>query len=206
MSLRAHACACALLFALFTARAAHAQENNKFAIGVSFSDRAVSNSIARGSQGPGITWRIGHDTGGWGWQYGFSWFSADLDEKSNGQKSSLGEVRVRPVMAGYGYTWVVGRFALTGDLIGGYAFTKVTTTPLGDVNLQQLKAGATGVRDRGAPVIKPELSCWIDLNRRFGVSLNAGYIVARPRVFVGTNDAFRADTLSMTTGLVVRLF
>ena len=69
-----------------------------------------------------------------------------------------------------------------------------------------MNANATGLRDRGALAVKPEVSSWIDLNRRLGVSINAGYIVTRPRIFEGTDDRFRADTLSIMTGLVVRIF
>ena len=195
-------CLVAALLVGWPSGRAEAQEGNRFAIGIAFNEKAVSNSIARGNDGLAVTWRLSHDRPGWGWHYGFGWFAADLEDldapRPTGQHVLIGEVRVRPLMAGYGYTWVVGPVAIAATTIGGVAITSVN--PVNEESPIDRRRGAT-------PVVKPEINCWIDWGRKFGLNINAGYIVARP-VVASSGDAkrFRADTFSVAAGLVYKLF
>jgi len=197
----------ALLFLI--ALPARAQEGNKFALGGSFTARATQDASARGGQGPGIKWRFRHDTTGWGWHWGLDWYALDVDQRLTGTKLNVGELKVRPFMGGYGYTRVVGPIALTADVIGGYAFTSfVMTTTARDTFAS---FGGGNVEFGGTPVVKPEIEMWMDLSRKVGLTINAGYMVARPRVTMPTiagdrTSRFPADSLEITFGTVYRIF
>src|SRR5438128_12386200 len=105
--------ALSLILVCATATAARAQSgNNHLALGVDFTKRVAEESSAHGGRGPGLTWRIGHTKTGWGPSYGFSWFATDVDQVVGGSTTQLGELRVRPFMGGYGYSYVVGRYAI----------------------------------------------------------------------------------------------
>src|SRR5207249_2215642 len=87
--------------------AATAQTNNRFAIGaeltVRTSDHASQEDAARGQFGPGLLWRFGNGRPGWGFHWGLNWYAVDIDRPIDGLMTELGELRLRPLMAGYGY-------------------------------------------------------------------------------------------------------
>jgi hypothetical protein len=189
-------------------RDAQAQEQNKFAIGVSWMQRAVEDAPGF-SKGLGIDWRIGHSKDGWGWHYGLGWYATDLNRDIGGRTVPFGELRVRPFMGGYGYTKLIGRkTSITGDVIGGLAFTSFNLSAAA-TNAYQGPGGGPGasVQIGAAPVVKPEVDVWYDLSRRVGVSVNAGYLVVRPRITIDSplgheSSRLRADAFTVTVGLV----
>src|ERR1044071_5859145 len=78
---------------------AAAQKQNRFALGVNFSKKIPGDHTdIHGSSNTGLTWRIEHTRTGWGWTYGFSWYSTDLDRPIGSERAELGELRIRPVM------------------------------------------------------------------------------------------------------------
>jgi hypothetical protein len=115
-------------------------------------------------------------------------------------------------MAGYGYTWVRGRAAITGDLVGGYSFNSLNLDPAA-VQEYSRRLGATGVdaEATNAFALKPEVQIWYDLNSRFGLKIDGGYLIARPSVVITSSlgedvHHIRADTFLITVGLVYSLF
>jgi hypothetical protein len=201
-----------LVVATGMSAAAFAQEGNRFALGGSYTKRGVPSSAAHGGQGPGLEWRFGHATEGWGWHYGLNWYATDVDHNIAGQKTSLGELRMRPFMAGYGYTHVMGPFALTVGGLAGYAFTAMDLSrDASDAYLNRLGVRSVDLRTSGAPVVKPEIGVWYDLSRKIGLTANIGYVVARPKITVTTPighdvERLRADAWSFTIGSVYRIF
>jgi hypothetical protein len=60
-------------------------------------------------------------------------------------------------------------------------------------------------------VLKPEIGVWYDLNRKFGLNVNAGYMIARPDVAMTTTAGTdqrtaRADQFSLKVGVVYSVF
>lgn len=192
--------------------AASAQEGNRFAVGGSFTHRGVDSSTAHGGRGPGIQWRIGHSSEGWGWQYGLNWYSLDIDRPIAGRVTPLGELRVRPFMGGYGYTHLMGPVAVTVDAIGGYALTRFDLqSEAATAYRESLGVRSVTVNMSNTPVVKPEVTVWVDLSRRIGLMANAGYIVARPLFTVSSSlgndvERYRADAMSVTIGAVYKIF
>jgi hypothetical protein len=107
---------------------AFAQIGNKLAVGATFSTQHAVNdsSVADGQHSLQFEWRIGHTRrSSWGWQLDlFNWFSADLRRDVGGTSMDLGELHVKPIMGGYGYTRLVNpRLAVTADFLAGYALS-----------------------------------------------------------------------------------
>ena len=59
---------------------------------------------------PGLLWRFGTSKGGWGFHWGLNWYAVKLERPIGGTAIELGELHVRPVMAGYGYTHLIRRY------------------------------------------------------------------------------------------------
>ena len=190
-----------------------AQTDSRLAIGGSLTMRAASSSETSGSVTAGFEWRLGYATPGWGWQNSiFSWFDSGVQGSIGSATVDLGNLRVRPIMAGYGYTWVRGRAAITADLVGGYSFNSFKLDPEAIQEYARAR-GATGIDAEGtnAFALKPEVQLWYDINSRFGLKLNGGYLIARPSVVITSSlgedvRPVRADTFLITAGLVYSLF
>jgi len=193
---------------LLSPTAAQAQEKNSFALGVNFTQRIASDDKTQASGGIGVSWRLGHSEEGWGFTYGLGWYGSDIERSIGGRNMYFGELKVRPIVAGYGYTHrFTRRMYLTGDLVGGMA---VATFEL-DSHAAEAMGSAAGSKTRVIPIIRPELKAWYDLNRRWGISVGAWYAIARPSVTLTTPVStetvhLRADTFSFSTGIVYRIF
>jgi hypothetical protein len=190
-----------------------AQEKNRFALGVNYTHRLANDEGAHGNGGVGIKWRLGHSEEGWGRQIGLGWFTSDIDRSVAGATLRFGELKVRPFVAGYGYTYSVNRrLHITGDLVGGLAFTSFELEGAADSALRAVRPGALDVDvTRVIPVLRPEVSLWYDVHPKFGVSVGAGYTFARPRLTITSSgsretERLRADTFAVSGGIVYRLF
>jgi len=188
---------------------ARAQVDNRLAVGMSVTTRLSGSAGAGGSSDVGFEMRIGHEHDGWGVQTSFfNWFDTSVREPIGGRISDLGEIRMRPITVGYGYTRIRGRAAITTDVVGGYAFNSFHLDPIASADYLQ-RLGASVIRSEATNtfVVKPEVQVWYDLTNRFGLKLNAGYLIARPSVIITTTlgedrRPVRADTFLITFGVV----
>jgi hypothetical protein len=135
-----------------------------FALGAAVAtSRPTGDSLEeRWTVGP--LFRIGRGEG-LGVAVGFNWFRAGLGAES------AARVRVRPIMAGVGYTVRRDRLAVATSLVGGYAFNSLS---LADVTVP------------GAPVPvavdnsfawRPSVSVWHDLGERTALNVSLGYVL-----------------------------
>ena len=196
---------------------ARAQTKNRFAIGgdyvVGTSDHASHEDAARGRLGPGLLWRFGHGSPGLGFHWGLQWYAVDIDRPVGGRSTELGELRVRPFMAGYGYTYsITRRLNATADVLGGYAIGSIGLAPTA-IAAYQSRIGAQEVTAKASNtfVLKPEIGVWYDVNRKIGVNVNAGYMIARPDVIVNSTAGTdrrtaRADQFILRVGVVYSIF
>jgi hypothetical protein len=195
---------------------ARAQVNSRFAAGADFtiaaSDRDPSQDHARSQLFPEPLWRFGTTDPGWGVHWGLNWYEVDIDRPVGGATTVLGELHVRPIMAGYGYTWIKGRNAVTADLLGGYAFGSLSLSPAAaDAYRTRTGVQATDADASNTFVLKPEIGIWHDINHLLGLNINVGYMVARPEVRVTTTAGVdartaRADQFLVKIGLVYSIF
>ena len=199
------------LACLAAAAPARAQVDNRAAIGLDFSQRLTPDESTSNTFGVGLNWRIGHPGSGWGWHYGLGWYETTLSQSIGGRRVDLGEVHVRPLLGGYGYTKSYGRYNVTGMLEAGYAFTSFGLTDTAQTALRPSLGTVTDTHIGGTLVVRPEVEVWYDINRRLGLSVNLGYVVARPTLTMTTpagtqSQRVRADVFVLTTGLVYSVF
>ena len=206
----------ALVIAVATAMPAAAQTESRFAIGADFlvgaSDHASTEDRARPVISAEPLWRFGDLEPGWGPHFGLNWYEVAIERPVGGTAIRLGEVHIRPIMGGYGYTWLRGRNAISTGVLAGYAFSSMSL----DDGLAAAYQARTGVGVQGADasntfVIRPEIDFWHDINNRFGLNVNVGYMVARPDVSITTTTGIdkrtaRADQFQFRIGLVYSIF
>src|SRR3954453_17910719 len=121
--------ACWIAATLAASAEARAQTRNRVAVGANVNAAVAAVPDNTSASHVGFQWRLGHSEGGWGWRFGFNWYSTDIGAQIVGRPVELGELHVRPIMVGYGYTRKVRRLAVSASLLGGYAFN---TFSLGD--------------------------------------------------------------------------
>jgi hypothetical protein len=209
-----------VLFLTPTARAfaqsEQATRENRFAFGAEFkvktSDRASHEDYAEGQLGPGLLWRFGTAKGGWGFHWGFNWYAVKLQRPIGGAVTELGELHVRPIMAGYGYTRIIRRYSITADVLGGYAFGSIDLSdPAVDAYRRALQVPGATANASNTFVLKPEIGVWYDVNKKVFVNVNAGYMIARPDISVDTAAGTdmrtaRADQFILKVGVVYSIF
>jgi hypothetical protein len=129
---------------------------------------------------------------------GFGWNHRDLRASPTGD-APLASMRVRPVMAGIGYTRTLAtRYQLSGSLVAGYAFTHL--------GIDRQAVGPWRAIDvENAFAWRPSATLWINTPGRLSYQLSAGYLVARPRVTYASDAGVtaarvRADALMVTVG------
>jgi hypothetical protein len=195
---------------------AHAQSENRVALGGEFkvktSDRASQEDYAQGQFGPGLLWRFGEPKGGWGFHWGLNWYAVTIERPIGGITTELGALHVRPIMAGYGYTHLIRHYSITADVLGGYAIGSIGLDPPAiDAYRRALGVATASASASNTFVLKPEIGVWYDVNRKVGVNVNAGYMVARPDVTVVTSAGAdfrkaRADQFVLKVGVVYSIF
>ncbi|MGE3959054.1 MAG: hypothetical protein AB7H96_20235 [Vicinamibacterales bacterium] len=212
MKARARSLFCLLVLLATGAPSALAQTGGTFAIGPSLSMRRGMAAGTKGEISPGIQWRFGHGRNGWGWHYGLSWYSTDLDQPVGAEVAGFGELRVRPFLGGYGYSRRVGRTLFTAKLMGGYAINSFELLPTFDDRYRaSLNASTISADASNTLVLKPDVSAWVDLSRKVGLNISLGYMVARPDVTVSSSlgrdtRQIKADVLMFRVGAVYSIF
>jgi hypothetical protein len=195
-----------------SATIAHAQSDSSVAVGGQFTLRDAMMGRAHGGTDVGLLMRLGHGDSGWGWKWSLNWFSTDIDKTVGPRVVEFGELKVRPIMVGYGYRYTINAVSVELNAVGGYAFTSMRlAAAAADAYHDTLGAGALSIDAANTFVTRPEVGVWFDLTRKIGVNVNAGYMVARPRLTirssVGTeSQPIRADMVSIKVGMVYRIF
>jgi hypothetical protein len=189
-----------------------AQSTGRIAAGLGFTGRQPIRDDSRGSAGVNFIWRLGQGREGWGYRYGLNWYSTYLERTIGDTSTQFGKLSVRPIMGGYGYTHLMGRAAVSTNVLAGYAFTGFSMDSLAREKYRALVGGPNIHSDvRNTAVIKPEVSAWINLSDKLGANLGVGYMIARPEVTI-TSVAGRdrrrvvADTLMIKIGLVYSVY
>ena len=178
------------------------REPRLLAVGLSFGRSAPSES------GLGGRWRIGPlvrlGTGrGLGPALGFGWLRAPWRANTPGAPA-MGEIRIRPVLAGIAYGAQGDRTAVSFSLVGGIAFNSLD---LPDV----IAEPEIPLSISNSFAVRPGTSLWFDVDRRFAVNIAASYLMTRPRMRMLTHGemqtrSLRADALLINAGIVYKLF
>lgn len=147
---------------------------------------------------------------GWGPSFGLNWFTGDIDVVVDGVRTTIGEVKVRPIMFGIGYTLDGGRARTTISLVGGYAFTDARVTAA----LPEGTTASISITD--AWVVRPNVGVTVALTKRLALVGSVGYIYTNPTITANVtrlgrtagsvSGAYRADYVNITVGTAVSVF
>lgn len=146
--------------------------------------------------------RFGSSTG-FGPSVSFRGGEAALDP-AGGAPTALAAVRLRPVMAGLNYNVVSGRVTVGAGVVAGYSFNSL--------NVETARAGpGRAIAVTNSFVVQPKMDFWFDVTRRIGFTLQAGYLVSRPKVTFGSDDVVttervRVNTVVVSAGLAYWIF
>jgi hypothetical protein len=165
---------------------------------------------ARNSTGFALVYRFGRGEG-WRPAIGLNWFNTTFDATIAGSRVEFGDLRVRPIMAGYGYTARRGRFAATASGVAGVAFNSFDAARPARLAYAQEDRVLLDVSAGNSLAARAEVAMWYDLNSRFGILGVVGYIVARPEIDVVTDAGtdsrrLKADSLKLQIGVAYGIF
>jgi hypothetical protein len=208
--------ALALVIAAATAAPAAAQTETRFALGADFLVAASTHTSTQDRASAVFTveplWRFGDFEAGWGPKFGLNWYAVDIERPVGGTATTLGEVHIRPIMGGYGYTWLRGRNAISTGILAGYAFSSMSLADSTAAAYQsRVGVGITDADASNTFVLRPEIDFWHDINHLFGLNVNIGYMIARPDVTITTTTGVdkrtaRADQFQVRVGVVYSIF
>jgi hypothetical protein len=147
---------------------------------------------------------------GWGPSFGLNWFRGGISVPVGGQRIAIGEVKVRPVMAGISYSFRTGHARTSLSFVGGYAFTSARVTAA-------LPADTTATIDiRRSWVVRPNIGVIYPLTRRLALTGSAGYVFTKPIVTfsvtqlgqgqIRASGSLSSDYANLTVGLAFSIF
>ena len=110
---------------------------------------------------------------GLGLTLGFGWYTADLTLSGVSGDAEVGDLRVRPLMAGVSYTWVKGRVATGVSINAGVSFNSIR------LNDQYRSFFGPGTEVRvdasNSFATRPQLRVEYAVARKVGIFSSAGY-------------------------------
>jgi hypothetical protein len=192
-----------------TCGAALAQTEGRFTIGPEVSFHMPVDSELENSTGYGVAYSLtrpkSHD--GWGPDFGFGWFSSDLTG------SLPGSLTVRPLLGGYGYTWVRGKLRYHVAGLTGPGFAKLHVDDADRVAWSAtLGIPVDGVDvKRTMWIVKPGGRVTYSILPRLGIFTSLDYEVARLTLQVHSvgqtiERKLRADLVNLKVGFSVGVF
>jgi hypothetical protein len=110
---------------------------------------------------------------GFGPTLGFGWYQQDLTLSRASGDREVGRLRVRPLMAGVGYSWVKDRVAIGASVNAGISFNSIR---LND-EYRTFFGPGTEVRVDASNsfAVRPQLRVEYSVARKVGVYTSAGY-------------------------------
>jgi hypothetical protein len=192
--------------------AAGAQQGSVLGVGASVAWVSSSDPFVHGVPRLGPLVRFGESREGWGTRIGLNWYEVNLDASIDDDALEFGSLRVRPFMAGYGYTRIFGPVAGSANVLLGYAFTSFSLeAAFANAYRQARGVDRVTVDVSNAFVFKPEISAWIDVSRTVGLNFSLGYLIARPGVTLDSavgpdRHDIRGDVFMVKIGAVYAVF
>jgi hypothetical protein len=186
-----------------------AQTEGRFTIGPQVSFHMPVGGELENSTGYGVAYSLtrpkSHD--GWGPEFGFGWFSTDL------AGSLPGNLTVRPILGGYGYTWVRGKVQYRVAASTGPGFAKLDVDDADRVAWSAtLGIPVDGVDvKRTMWIVQPGGRVTYSILPRLGIFTSLDYEVARLTLQVHSagqtmERKLRADMVNLKVGLSVGVF
>jgi hypothetical protein len=136
-----------------------------------------------------------------------NWFKAHLKDPAGGD-ADFARLRVRPLMAGIGYTVGSARSLVNFSVVAGPSFNSVDF----DDDFLNRTGGSPAIDAGTSVAIRPGISLTQTVAPRVGITAFAGYMFNRPDVTYRNADGqqfadrWRADAVVLSVGAVYSLF
>jgi hypothetical protein len=173
-----------------------------FAVGGSFGWNSPRAGSLDNDASLGPLMRLGSGRG-LGLSIGFGWYGTDLRATGVPDTDVVGRIRIKPVMAGVGYTVGNARVSMALSTVAGIAFNRVS--PLEELTSQ------VPLQVRDSLAWRPGVSFWFDTSSRVAVNVSAGYVMTRPEItLLDDGEIVRrrltADAFLLRVGMAYKVF
>ena len=206
---------CAAFF-FFSVMPAHAQLEKQIAVGVSVANfEPASEELNSEVRIVPTVSRVPRP--GLGLALALNWYATDVNDVVLRDDDPIAKLRVRPFMAGVGYTVMRGAFSITPSIVAGPAWNKVEVDD--DVRDLFFFRKTDEDEDFGPDattwtfVVRPGVSATYAVTPRFGITGFAGYVFNRPKFDTITafnvapsRVSWNGDGLALSAGVVVPVF
>jgi hypothetical protein len=202
---------CFLLAATLLAANAHAQGPvddavEHIGIGAGVSHYDPTNGDGQTSQGITIAYRWHSFQSGWGPTFGLDWHSTDFNETLGGLDAPLGSLRMRALLAGFGYRRPIHRFTAAANVSAGYSFNHLTVDSGMGPAFARTGVSLIDVNVNNSAIVKPEVAVWYDLFKHVGIGVSAAYLFNKPDEVIRTTAGsatrqMNANTFALAAGL-----
>jgi hypothetical protein len=203
---RLNVVAAVLLFIAWPA-IANAQTKGRVSVGASVTTVMPSDSDVETATSVGPLVRL-NPRKGWGPAFALNWFRAHLKDPAGGD-ADFARLRIRPVMAGVGYSIGAGdRTLVNVSVVAGWSFNRVDF----DDDFLETQAGDPTIDVENSFVLRPGISMTHTLASRVAITAFGGYMFNRPdmtyRNAAGQQfeNRWRADSVVLSVGVVYSLF
>jgi hypothetical protein len=102
---------------------------------------------------------------------GFGWYEGDLTLTGPLANRDIGRLRVRPLMAGIGYTWVNGKIATNVSINAGVSFNSIRLSQ----ELRDAFGGQVSVDSGNSFCVRPQIRFEYSVAPKVGVFTSAGF-------------------------------
>jgi hypothetical protein len=146
---------------------------------------------------------------GFGPTIGFGWYTGDLTLSGVTGDREVGDLRVRPLMAGVGYTWVKGKLATGVSINAGISFNSIK------LNDQYRTFFGPGTEVRvdasNSFAVRPQLRFEYAVAKKVGVYTSLGYFFTEFNNVIETpvgrfENEWDASSFNLFVGLMVYPF
>jgi hypothetical protein len=210
--MRKRVLAVAMLACAITATSASAQAipgiARRVGIGVSIGGILPADDDVNAGPAAGVTLGLAPATG-LGPTIGLGWYEGDLTLARAFGDVNIGRLRVRPLMAGVGYTWVNGRVATGVSINAGISFNSIRL----DDQYRALFESGSEVRGDASNsfAARPQLRVEYAVARKFGVYSSASYFFTQFDSVIETptgrfEDEWDGSSFNLFVGVMVYPF
>ena len=203
--------ACLSFLAILLAANAHAQGTidnvvTHAGIGGGITFYSPTNDDGQTSTGFAVAYRWHRFHSGWGPTFGLDWHSTDFDQTLGGLNARLGSLRMRALLAGFGYTGQAGRWSVSANGSGGYSFNNFTVADGARPTFASVGVPLVNADVDNSWVVRPNVAVWYDVFKHVGVGVSAAYFLARPNQTIttatGTHEHdLKADAFELAAGV-----
>lgn len=203
--------ACSLLACASVAQAQVTSSTARFSVGIAVDRLFTLDDDASDAWGVGPEVRVGANREGWGPSFGLGWFDTRLQAAEGGVAGEFAEIRVRPVMAGIGYTFRRGPWSYDLGVAAGWTFNRGTVLPAAERYFAQLGTEPVEVEVSNSFAVRPRLRVYYDTPSRVSLTGSIGVAFLDPEVTLRSGGRSLTLDRSLTAvtleaGIIFALF